>query len=147
MDSLFNPKSVAVIGASDNPDKLGFHVLKSVKASLLPHEIFPVNPGKEEIMGIRTFSSLASVQEKIDLCIIALPPKLVPLTLKECVTKDVKGIDKAQTLNGQSVMVKVKDGHVMIDNAKVVTTDIICANGVIHVIDAVILPKTDNKKG
>ncbi len=57
--------------------------------------------------------------------------------------KDVKGINKAQTLNGQSVMVKVNDGQVMIDNAKVITTDIICANGVIHVIDAVILPKME----
>ena len=61
--------------------------------------------------------------------------------------KDVLGIDKAQTLNGQSVSVEVVDGQVMIDNAKVITTDIICSNGVIHVIDAVILPKMEKSKG
>ncbi len=54
---------------------------------------------------------------------------------------DVVKIDKAQTVNGQSVKVKVKNDKVMIDNANVVKTDIACSNGVIHVIDAVILPE------
>lgn len=53
---------------------------------------------------------------------------------------DVVKIDKAQTLNGQSVMVKVNDGTVMIDNATVTATDIYASNGIIHVIDEVILP-------
>jgi uncharacterized surface protein with fasciclin (FAS1) repeats len=61
--------------------------------------------------------------------------------------ESVVGMDKAQTLNGQSVSIKVADESVMIDNAQVVKTDIICANGVIHVIDAVILPKADESKG
>lgn len=58
----------------------------------------------------------------------------------------VAKIDKAKTLNGQNVSVNVKDNNVMIDNAKVTTTDIICSNGVIHVIDAVILPEIDKEK-
>jgi uncharacterized surface protein with fasciclin (FAS1) repeats len=61
--------------------------------------------------------------------------------------ESVVGIDKAETLNGQSVMVKVSDGKVMIDQARVVTTDIVCSNGIIHVIDAVMLPKMEKKKG
>lgn len=55
--------------------------------------------------------------------------------------KMVVGLDEAKTLNGQSVTVKVKDEAVMINKAKVVKTDIMCSNGVIHVIDAVMLPK------
>jgi uncharacterized surface protein with fasciclin (FAS1) repeats len=55
--------------------------------------------------------------------------------------KDVVKIKNAKTLNGQSISIKIKDDVVMLDNAKVITTDIICSNGVIHVIDAVILPK------
>ena len=55
--------------------------------------------------------------------------------------EEVVKLDKAKTLNGQSVMVKVKDGEVMIDQARVTSTDILCSNGVIHVIDAVMLPK------
>ena len=54
---------------------------------------------------------------------------------------DVVNLESAKTANGQMVTIKVKDGVVMVDNAKVVMTDIECTNGVIHVIDAVILPK------
>lgn len=54
---------------------------------------------------------------------------------------DVVNLQSAKTANGQMVTIKVKDGVVMVDNAKVVMTDIECTNGVIHVIDAVILPK------
>ena len=53
---------------------------------------------------------------------------------------DVVKITEAKTVNGKSLTVKV-DGGVMVDNAKVVKTDIACSNGVIHVIDAVVLPK------
>ena len=54
---------------------------------------------------------------------------------------DVVKISEAKTVNGQSLTIGVKDGTVKVDSAKVVTTDIECSNGVIHVIDAVVLPK------
>ena len=54
---------------------------------------------------------------------------------------DVVKLKSAKTVNGQSATIKVTNGTVMIDNAKVTKTDILCKNGVIHVIDAVILPK------
>jgi uncharacterized surface protein with fasciclin (FAS1) repeats len=54
---------------------------------------------------------------------------------------DVVNLTSAKTVNGQSITIKVKDGSVMVDGANVVKTDIVCSNGVIHVIDAVILPK------
>jgi uncharacterized surface protein with fasciclin (FAS1) repeats len=54
---------------------------------------------------------------------------------------DVVKLSSAKTVEGSSAKVKVKNGGVMIDGAKVVKTDIVCDNGVIHVIDAVILPK------
>ena len=55
---------------------------------------------------------------------------------------EVVKLDKATTLNGQDIKIKKNDDGVTIDDAKVVTTDIECSNGVIHVIDKVILPKT-----
>jgi len=58
--------------------------------------------------------------------------------------EDVVKLTSAATVNGQRADVKVKDKTVMIDNAKVVKTDILCSNGVIHVIDTVILPVSDN---
>lgn len=57
---------------------------------------------------------------------------------------DVVKLTSAVTVNGQRADIKVKDKNVMVDDAKVVTTDILCSNGVIHVIDAVILPSVDN---
>jgi uncharacterized surface protein with fasciclin (FAS1) repeats len=54
---------------------------------------------------------------------------------------DVVKLKTAKTVNGQKLKITVKDGSVMIDNANVTKTDIICSNGIIHVIDAVVLPK------
>jgi len=54
---------------------------------------------------------------------------------------DVVKLSKAKTVQGSEVKIKVKDGTVMVDSAKVVKTDIVSKNGVIHVIDSVILPK------
>jgi uncharacterized surface protein with fasciclin (FAS1) repeats len=58
--------------------------------------------------------------------------------------KDVLGVKGAKSLNGQRIDVKVDGGKVMVDGAQVVATDIACTNGVIHVIDSVILPSEDN---
>lgn len=55
--------------------------------------------------------------------------------------RDVVGLSSAETVNGQSIRISVKDGKVMVDEATVVATDIEASNGVIHVIDKVILPK------
>ncbi len=55
--------------------------------------------------------------------------------------KDVMGLDSAKTVNGQTLTITKKDGGVMVDKAKVAKTDILCTNGVIHVIDTVLLPK------
>jgi uncharacterized surface protein with fasciclin (FAS1) repeats len=54
---------------------------------------------------------------------------------------DVVNLSHAKTVNGQSLMINTSHGVVMVDNAKIVQTDIECSNGVIHVIDAVVLPK------
>ncbi len=54
---------------------------------------------------------------------------------------DVAGLEWAKTVQGQSIKVSIKDGTPMVDDARIVTTDIAASNGVIHVIDAVILPK------
>jgi uncharacterized surface protein with fasciclin (FAS1) repeats len=55
--------------------------------------------------------------------------------------KDVVKLHEAKTVNGQEVKITVEDGKVMVNNANVVKTDILCTNGVIHVIDAVLLPQ------
>ena len=92
MEAIFNPKAVAVIGASDNPAKLGFHVMKSLTQGGYSGAIFPINPGKPEILGIKTFPSLLDVPEVVDLSIVVLPADSVPKTIKECEEKGVSGM-------------------------------------------------------
>jgi acyl-CoA synthetase (NDP forming) len=92
IDSIFNPRSVAVIGASDNPGKLGSHVMRSLIEGKYPGKIYPVNPGKDEIMGVKTYPSLIRVPDTIDLSIVVLPADQVPKIIKECQEKGVKGI-------------------------------------------------------
>ena len=92
MDAIFNPKSVAVIGASDNPGKLGSHVMRSLTEGRYLGRIYPVNPGKGEILGIKTYPSLLQIPDKVDLSIIVLPAEQVPKTIRECKEKGVKGI-------------------------------------------------------
>jgi acyl-CoA synthetase (NDP forming) len=92
IEAIFNPRSVAVIGASDNPGKLGFHVMKSLIEGRYPGKLFPVNPGRNEIMGIKTYPSLSQTPDLVDLSVIVLPAGQVPKTVMECAEKGVKGI-------------------------------------------------------
>jgi acyl-CoA synthetase (NDP forming) len=89
---LFNPHTVAVIGASENPDKLGSHVMKSLTSGGFKGTIVPVNPGAKSIMGLPAFSSLKDFPGAIDLAIVVLPAKLVPGIFQECFRKGVRGI-------------------------------------------------------
>jgi acyl-CoA synthetase (NDP forming) len=92
IDAMFNARSVAVVGASDNEAKLGFHVMKSLIQGGYSGSIFPINPGKREILGLRSYASLIHVPSMVDLCVILLPSRLVPGIIRNCAEKDVKGI-------------------------------------------------------
>jgi acetyl-CoA synthetase (ADP-forming) len=92
MHALFNPESVAVIGASDNPGKLGFHVMKSLSKGGYRGKIVPINPRAREIMGFTCYAGLDAFAGPIDLGIVVVPAKLVPGVFRECAAKGVKGI-------------------------------------------------------
>jgi len=84
MEALFTPRAVAVIGASDNPGKLGSHVMRSLTEGKYPGRIYPVNPGKGEMFGMKTYPSLLQIPETVDLSVIVLPAEQVPKTVIEC---------------------------------------------------------------
>ena len=90
MDRFFDARSVAVIGASRTYGKIGnviFHnFVKNFKG-----KIFPVNPHADKILGKRCYSKITDISEDVDLAIIAVPAKIVPFALQECVVKEVKG--------------------------------------------------------
>jgi len=92
LETLFNPNTVAVIGASDNPGKLGYHVMKSLTMGKFKGTIVPVNPGADFILGIQAYPSIEECQGPVDLAVIVLPAKAVPGILEQCIRKETKGI-------------------------------------------------------
>jgi acyl-CoA synthetase (NDP forming) len=92
MKILFAPETVAVIGASDKQAKLGFHVMKSLTKGGFTGRIVPINPGSDEIMGLKAVPAIADHEGRIDLAIVVLPAKFVPGVFRECADKGVKGV-------------------------------------------------------
>jgi len=91
LDCFFNPKSLAVIGASSNENKGGYHILKNVMAGYRG-KIYPVNKSYSEILGLPCYPDVASIPGNIDLAIYFIPSKELPDTVTECAKKGVKGI-------------------------------------------------------
>ncbi|RLF11719.1 MAG: acetyl-CoA synthetase [Thermoprotei archaeon] len=88
---LFYPRSVAVVGASKNTKKMGYHALKSLIEGGFKGPIYPINPGYSSIFGLKAYSSLKDVPGEIDLAIIVVPAKVALEVLEECREAGVKG--------------------------------------------------------
>lgn len=91
LEAFFEPDSVAVIGASPNPAKLGHAVLENiVECGYGRHgKIYPINPKAKEILGYPTYSSVLDVPEPIDLAVIVIPFQYVPDALRSCGAKEI----------------------------------------------------------
>ncbi|MGC8505484.1 MAG: acetate--CoA ligase family protein [Thermoplasmata archaeon] len=84
-ERLFSPESVAVVGASNNPVKIGYAILKNLINSGYTGKIYPVNRNPGDIQGIHSYQSLSEINEKVDLAVITVPAGSVPGEVKECV--------------------------------------------------------------
>ncbi len=88
---LLRPESVAVIGASRHPEKIGYQVVKNLLDSGFPRDkIFPVNPRAKEILGLKAYPTILDVPEPVDLAVIVVPAPIVPRVLEEAGKKGVK---------------------------------------------------------
>ena len=84
LDAMINPQSVAVIGASATPGKIGHTVLLNLQKDKYPGKIFPVNPTADEILGYKNYKSITEIPEKVDAVIITVPAKFVSDVIDEC---------------------------------------------------------------
>jgi len=91
LDCFFYPESVAVIGASNQPKSIGKALLENFFSTRLAIKVFPVNPNHATILGKKAFPSVKSIPAKVDLAIVAVPAKAVPMVLRECIEKKVGG--------------------------------------------------------
>jgi acetyltransferase len=92
LESLINPQSIAVIGASNNPKKVGFQVLKNLQEAGFAGAIYPINLKREIILGMESKASITDVGPDIDLAVIAIPAAAVKDVVLACAEKKVKSI-------------------------------------------------------
>ncbi|MHA2394051.1 MAG: acetate--CoA ligase family protein [Promethearchaeota archaeon] len=88
---FFNPKTIAIIGASDTPGKVGNTVTNNIK-NTFSGKIFPINPKADKICEIPSYKSILDVEEEIDIAIFVIPGKFVNKAAEECGKKKVKGL-------------------------------------------------------
>jgi acetyl coenzyme A synthetase (ADP forming)-like protein len=90
LDTLFNPLSIAVIGASKDPAKVGFAIVNNLKKFGYQGRLLPINPNADDILGIKSYQSIARPEGPIDLAVIAIPAASVARTLRECAARGIK---------------------------------------------------------
>jgi 3-hydroxypropionyl-CoA synthetase (ADP-forming) len=89
MQTFFNARSVALVGASITPGKIGTSVLDSLIHYEYQGQVFPVNPGRVEVMGLKAYPNIASLPQGIDLVVVAVSLDNVPALLAECRQKNI----------------------------------------------------------
>jgi acetyltransferase len=90
LDAIFTPKTVAVIGATERPGSVGRTVLWNLISHPFGGTVFPVNPKRHSVLGIKAYPSIAAVPESVDLAIVATPAATVPAVIRECADAGVK---------------------------------------------------------
>jgi len=92
IDKLFNAKSIAVVGGSDNPCKASHQIIKTMIRENYEGAIFPVNPSRKRILGLPCFSSLPDIEKRVELVIVSVPAESVFETLKSAsARRDIRG--------------------------------------------------------
>ncbi|MGF3521479.1 MAG: bifunctional acetate--CoA ligase family protein/GNAT family N-acetyltransferase [Candidatus Bathyarchaeia archaeon] len=92
LSRIFNPKSIAVVGASERQDAVGGKILNNLKSLGYQGAIFPVNAFRQTVQGIAAYPSVTKIPSKVDLAVIATPAHTVPQLLEECGEAGVLGI-------------------------------------------------------
>ena len=92
LDTLFNPRSIAVIGASSGFAKWGQLVLTNILAGDFQGKVFPVNPREERLCGLTVRRRIQDIEEAVDMALVSTPAETVPGVLMACAEKGVKGI-------------------------------------------------------
>lgn len=92
IDRMFNPRVVALIGATDREGSVGLALLKNLLKSNGERKIYPFNPNRDSVLGIKCLKSIKEVPEHVDLAVIATPAKTVPKLVEECGEAGVDGV-------------------------------------------------------
>lgn len=91
LDIFFKPRSVAVIGASEREGSVGRSLLRNLISSLFGGTVFPVNPKRASVLGIKSYPAIGAIPEAVDLALVATSASTVPHVMSECARAGVKG--------------------------------------------------------
>ena len=104
LDSLFRPRSVAVIGASTKDLSIGNRVIKNLVDFGFTGTVYPINPSADEVRGIKAYKSILDCPDNIDVVHMVIPAKFVPQAVEECGTKGVKHGRLVTTTTGEGLV-------------------------------------------
>ena len=90
LKEIMSPKSIAIVGASDNKSRIGGRPLANMVEKKFAGEIYPINPNRDTVQGIKAYSSLLDVKDDLDFILVAVPSKIVASVLEEAVIKKAK---------------------------------------------------------
>ena len=91
LDPVFNPRVIAVIGASNDPEKRGYRAIKTLLSDNYQGKIIPINPKSAEILGLKCYPSIADVTDAVDLALVCTAARTVPEVVRSCGKQGVKG--------------------------------------------------------
>jgi acetate---CoA ligase (ADP-forming) len=91
LNNFFNPKSIAVIGASNDKNKVGYALVSNLLGGA-KRNIYPVSISEKEILGLKAYASIKDIKENIDLALIAVRADIVPGIMEECASKKVQTV-------------------------------------------------------
>jgi acetyltransferase len=92
LDKIFDAKTIAVIGATNKKGSVGYSIMKNLMIEGHESTIYPINPKRRSVMGVKAYPSISKTPDKIDLAVIATPAKTVPQIVEECGKAGVKGL-------------------------------------------------------
>jgi acetyltransferase len=112
LDLLFNPRSVAVIGASHHEGKIGHTLLRNIVLSGYKGKIYPVNPNGGEILGLKVYKSMDEINDEIDLALIVVPANVAVNTVEDVAKKSkfavviTSGFSEIGNIEGEKILIE-----------------------------------------
>ncbi len=92
LDAIFAPQSIAIIGASSTPGKVGHDIFANILKGGYTGTVYPVNPGSRSILCVKAYKTIIDIPDPVDLAIIILPPASAVTALEQAIEKGIKGV-------------------------------------------------------